>query len=128
MFTARDIPAVTLPGGVELRELVGRVAARAPDSTVSVAAFTLAPGADTGSSYNRVATEVLLVTAGSGWLRLADDTPQQVAAGSTVFIPAGVVHSIAADTAGVLEFLAIESPAFSPDDYVAVHPHSLIRH
>lgn len=120
VFAARDIPAVTLPGGIELRELVGRVAAKAPDSTVSVAAFTLAPGADTGSSYNRLATEVFLLTAGTGWLRLGNDAPQRVAAGATVLIPAGVVHSIAADAASALEFYAIESPAFAPADDVAV--------
>ena len=122
VFAAADVPPVTLPGGIELRELVGRVAKAAPSAAVSVAAFTLAPGATTGASYNRVATEVLQVSRGSGWLRLGGGAPQRVVAGSSIVIPAGVVHEIAADAAGSLEFLAIESPAFTPDDYVIATP------
>jgi mannose-6-phosphate isomerase-like protein (cupin superfamily) len=106
-----------LPGGIGLRELVGRVASQAKSSAVSVAAFQLAPGADTGSSYNRIAQEVFLVTAGSGQVRIGDTT-QRVTAGATAFIPPGTVHSIAADPGVALDFYAIESPAYTPDDYV----------
>jgi predicted cupin superfamily sugar epimerase/mannose-6-phosphate isomerase-like protein (cupin superfamily) len=117
LFAVNDVPEVMLPGGIGLRELVGRVASQAKSSAVSVAAFQLAPGADTGSSYNRIAQEVFLVTAGSGQVRIGDTT-QRVTAGATAFIPPGTVHSIAADPGVALDFYAIESPAYTPDDYV----------
>jgi mannose-6-phosphate isomerase-like protein (cupin superfamily) len=43
-----------------------------------------------------------------------------VNAESTVFIPAGEVHSIQADPNSRLTFYAVSAPAFSPEDYVVV--------
>jgi mannose-6-phosphate isomerase-like protein (cupin superfamily) len=45
-----------------------------------------------------------------------------VTAESTVFIPAGEVHSIQADPNSTLTFYAVSAPAFRPEDYVSVKP------
>jgi predicted cupin superfamily sugar epimerase/quercetin dioxygenase-like cupin family protein len=121
VIEARDLPAVPVSAGVELRELVGRVAREARSSTLSVAEFVLSPGRSTASSYNRKGEEVLLVTAGTGTVRI-NGVAAAVHAGSTVFVPPEVRHDIAADADQTLVFYAITAPAFTPDDYVSVAP------
>jgi mannose-6-phosphate isomerase-like protein (cupin superfamily) len=113
------VAAVSVSAGVELKELVGRVARDARSTNVSVAAFTLAPGHGSGASYNRQAEEVFLVTAGSGHVRLGEQV-LPVTRDSSVFIPARVIHAIEADSEGPLSFVAISAPAFTPEDYVLV--------
>jgi predicted cupin superfamily sugar epimerase/mannose-6-phosphate isomerase-like protein (cupin superfamily) len=120
-FTANAIPSVTVSSGVDLRELVGRVARDARTSAVSVAQFTLAPGRGSGTSFNHQSEEVFLVFSGDGSVRLADETIS-VSPGSTVYIPAGVRHSIAARAGNTLVFYAISAPAFAAEDYVAIKP------
>lgn len=121
VFSAREVPEVTVSGGVSLQELVGRVARDARSASVSIARFTLAPGSSSGTSFNQRAEEVFLVTQGSGQVHLGDRVVP-VVRDSTVFIPARLVHSIVADAAVALTFYAISAPAFSPDDYVLVAP------
>ena len=107
--------------GVSLQELVGRAAPLANSSTLSIAKFTLSPGRSSGTSFNHRSQEVFLVIDGTGEVHLGDKaTP--VNAESTVFIPAGEVHSIQADPNSTLTFYAVSAPAFSPEDYVVVKP------
>ena len=120
-FSSADVPVVTTAPGVELQELVGRVARDARTPTLSVAQFTLAPGRSSGSSFNHVAEEVFFVTSGAGQVHLGDRV-QAVGPGSTVFIPAGEAHSIEANSAHTLVFLAISAPAYSQEDYVPIPP------
>jgi uncharacterized protein len=119
VFTAEDVPSVSASTGARLQELVGRVAPLAKSSTLSIAKFTLSPGRSSGTSFNHRSQEVFLVIDGTGEVHLGDKvTP--VNAESTVFIPAGEVHSIQADPNSRLTFYAVSAPAFSPEDYVAV--------
>jgi hypothetical protein len=119
VITTAAVAAVSVSAGVELRELVGRVAREAQSANLSVAAFTLAPGRGTGASFNRQAEEVLLITAGSGRVRLGEKV-LPVTQDSSVFIPARVIHAIEADAQAPLSFVAISAPAFTPEDYVLV--------
>jgi predicted cupin superfamily sugar epimerase/mannose-6-phosphate isomerase-like protein (cupin superfamily) len=121
VFSAADIPVQSMAAGVDLRELVGKVAKNARTDRVSIAQFTLAPGHSSGSSYNHVSQEVFLVTGGSGKVHL-NARVESVGPGSTVFIPAQETHSIEADPNNTLTFLAISAPSFTPEDYVAVKP------
>ena len=119
VFVADDIPAVIASPGVTLRELVGRMAPLAKTAVLSIAKFTLSPGESSGTSFNHRSQEVFLVMGGTGKVYLGDKvTP--VVADSTVFIPAGEVHSIEADSNGTLTFYAVSAPAYSPEDYVPV--------
>jgi predicted cupin superfamily sugar epimerase/mannose-6-phosphate isomerase-like protein (cupin superfamily) len=121
IFDAHAVPEVAVSPGVDLRELVGRVARDARSATLSVAEFSLAPGRATAMSYNRKAEEVLLVTGGSGSVRMNGVT-SAVRAGSTVFVPPLAPHSVEADADQTLVFYAISAPAFTPDDYVIAAP------
>ena len=121
VVTDEDVPAVTPSPGVNFKELVGRVAPLAQTSMLSVAKFTLLPGLSSGTSFNHRSQEVFLVIGGTGEVHLGDAVTQ-VHAGSTVFIPAGEVHSIEADPTSTLTFYAVSAPAYSPDDYVGVAP------
>jgi uncharacterized protein len=114
VFTAEDIPSVSASTGVRLQELVGRVAPLANSSTLSIAKFTLSPGSSSGTSFNHRSQEVFLVIDGTGEVHLGDKV-SPVNAESTVFIPAGEVHSIQADPNSTLTFYAISAPAFSPE-------------
>jgi predicted cupin superfamily sugar epimerase/mannose-6-phosphate isomerase-like protein (cupin superfamily) len=120
-FDAADARLVHAAPGVDLRELVGRVATSARSESISIAQFTLAPGHGSGLSFNRVSEEAFYVLSGSGTVRLSDRV-REVSKGSTVFIPAGVAHSIDAGARTPLVFLAVSSPAFEPQDYVVVKP------
>jgi len=120
-FSAEDLPKTTMAPGVTLQELVGRVARDAKTTALSIAKFTLAPGASSGLSFNHRAVEAFLVTQGSGVVRLGTQVTA-VGPDSTVFIPAGVPHSIEAGPGSLLEFYAVSAPAFAPEDYVLVKP------
>jgi mannose-6-phosphate isomerase-like protein (cupin superfamily) len=98
---------------------VGRVAPLANSSAVSIAKFNLSPGHSSGTSFNRRSQEVFLVIDGTSAVHIGDQEAT-VNTGSTVFIPAGEVHSIQADPNSTLRFYAISAPAFSPEDYVVL--------
>jgi predicted cupin superfamily sugar epimerase/quercetin dioxygenase-like cupin family protein len=121
VFAAAEVPPQRVAAGVELRELVGRVAPLARTDLLSIAQFTLAPGHGSGTSFNHRSQEVFMVLSGSGRVHL-DARVVPVGPGSTVFIPAQQRHSIAADAGSSLIFFAVSAPAFAPDDYVAVPP------
>jgi predicted cupin superfamily sugar epimerase len=119
VIAAGEVPEVTVSPGVTLQELVGRLARDAKSSSLSVAKFTLAPGRSSGTSFNRRAKEVFLITDGIGRVHLGDRVAE-VSRDSIIFIPAEVAHSIEADDGTLLSFYAICAPAFAPDDYVLV--------
>jgi uncharacterized protein len=109
-------PAPPLP--IELQEIIGRTA-REHSDRVSVAFFRLQPGAASALSYNHEGEEIFIITKGHGdVLKGADSIP--VAAGSVVNLAPPVHRSVRADRNEVLEFYAITSPAWSPQDDVHV--------
>jgi predicted cupin superfamily sugar epimerase/mannose-6-phosphate isomerase-like protein (cupin superfamily) len=120
-FQGADVPVVHAAPGVDLQELVGRVSTEAKTSSVSIAEFRLAPGRSSGMSFNRTSEEAFYVLSGSGTVHLPGRV-LPVAQRATVYIPAGVAHSIEADVKHSLVFLAVSAPAFAPEDYVVVKP------
>lgn len=118
VFEPELVPPFTMAPGVVLRELIGRVG-QARTDRVSVARFFLQPGKTSGESFNKVGEEFFLIIAGRGVAMVAGETTP-VAAGAVVVMRPGVAHSLTAAADSTLEFYAITSPAFSPDDYVPV--------
>jgi predicted cupin superfamily sugar epimerase/mannose-6-phosphate isomerase-like protein (cupin superfamily) len=116
VFTPESIATVAVAPGVDLRELVGRVS-KAKSERLSVARFALAAGKGTGSSHTKVAEEVFLIISGRGTVVVSGEA-SPVQTGSVVLLKPGVSHSLTAAADSALEFYAITSPAFSPDDYV----------
>jgi len=111
----RDEPP-TPPPALAFEELMGRTSE--PESTaLSVARFSLQAGATTLSSYNRTATEAIVVLAGRGTITIGNEV-REVEAGSLTALPAGTPHAVLAVTQ--LSFLAITTPAFGPEEFVAV--------
>ena len=118
VFEPDAVPPFTMAPGVVLRELIGRVG-QARTERVSVARFLLQTGKTSGESYSKVGEEFFLIIAGRGTAMVAgENTPVQ--AGAVVVMRPGVAHSLTAAADSTLEFYAITSPAFSPDDYVPV--------
>jgi predicted cupin superfamily sugar epimerase/mannose-6-phosphate isomerase-like protein (cupin superfamily) len=110
--------AVPPPPPLELREIVGRTAP-ARSERLSVAFFRLQPGAASALSYNRQGEEIFIVTGGRGdVLRGSESVP--VGPGSVVDVEPPVHRSVRADRGETLEFYAITSPAWSPEDDVPV--------
>jgi predicted cupin superfamily sugar epimerase/mannose-6-phosphate isomerase-like protein (cupin superfamily) len=113
-------PVATAPPPLELQEIVGRTAA-AHSERVSVAFFRLQPGAASALSYNHEGEEIFIITRGHGGV-LKGGARVPVGPGSVVDLAPSVHRSIRADSQEVLEFYAVTSPAWSPQDDVHVHP------
>lgn len=118
VFLPTAVAPISFSPGVELRELIGLVG-HAKTTHASVAFFTLGPGKTTGLSYMKTGEEYFLVTKGRGMAVVGEQT-SAVEAGSIVFLAPEVKHSLTAAADSALEFYAVSTPAFSPDDYVAV--------
>lgn len=118
VFSPDSVPMIAVAPGVDLRELVGRVA-QAKTDVYSVARFALAPGKGTGTSYCKVAEEFFLIISGHGTV-VVSGTSTPVQSGSVVVLKPGTKHSLTAAADSPLEFYAVTVPAFSPDDYVPV--------
>jgi len=111
-------PVAAPPPPIGLQEIIGRTASEHSDR-VSVAFFRLQPGAASALSYNHEGEEIFIITKGRGdVLRGADQIP--VGAGSVVNVEPPVHRSVRADQNEVLEFYAITTPAWSPQDDVHV--------
>jgi predicted cupin superfamily sugar epimerase/mannose-6-phosphate isomerase-like protein (cupin superfamily) len=108
------------PPPLFLREIVGRTAA-AHSERVSVAFFRLQPGAASALSYNHDGEEIFIISSGRGSV-LRDGKRLPVQSGSVIDVEPSSVRSVRADENVVLEFYAITSPAWSPQDDVHVKP------
>jgi uncharacterized protein len=111
-------PSKRVPAPLELQEIVGRTAA-AHSERVSVAFFTLQPGAASALSYNHVGEEIFIISSGRGGV-LKGGARTAVSRGSVVYVDPSTVRSVRADQGEVLEFYAVTAPAWSPDDDVHV--------
>jgi hypothetical protein len=112
-------PAPSSPAPLELQEIVGRTASEHSDR-VSVAFFRLQPGAASALSYNHEGEEIFIVSSGHGSV-LRNGVRVPVRRGSVVNVEASMVRSVQADEKVVLEFYAVTSPAWSPQDDVHVN-------
>ena len=108
------------PPPLELQEIVGRTASEHSER-VSVAFFRLQSGAASALSYNHEGEEIFIISGGHGSV-LRGGTRIPVKRGSVINVEASVVRSVRADENEMLEFYAITSPAWSPQDDVHVKP------
>lgn len=119
-FNQEEVKTIAVAPGIDLRELVGRVA-KARSDAYSLAAFRIEKGKGMPVSYNKVSAEVLYVTGGSGQATLGEQVIP-VRKGSVVVVDPRVLHSIGAGAAEGIEFVAISVPPYAPDDYVLAPP------
>jgi len=118
-----DVKPITVSPGVILRELTGRTAVEPMRSEkCSVAFFRLELGRASAWSFNKIAEESFFILKGHGsvW---TGDARHAVKPGSFILVPPNVVRSVRASEDEALEFYAVTSPAWSPnDEYMANAP------
>jgi mannose-6-phosphate isomerase-like protein (cupin superfamily) len=118
-----EVRAVTVSPGVILKELTGRTAAgSARSERCSVAFFHLEPGRSSAWSFNKIAEESFFILKGHGKVWTGNHG-QAVGPGAFIVVPPKVVRSVRASEGEALEFYAVTSPAWSPqDDFMAPAP------
>ena len=105
---------VTLDGST-IRELAGRVSL--PAEHQSLAEATVPVGGATAEHYHVISEELYFFTAGTGRLRVGDET-RDVRAGVCVVIAPGAIHQLT-NTGGVpITLLCCCAPPYSNDDTV----------
>ncbi len=127
-FKTDEVPAVTVSPGVILKELTGRTApGSARSKQCSVAWFHLEPGRASAWSFTKVGEESFFVLKGHGDVWTGDHA-NAVGPGSFIVVPAKMVRSVRADKGQAVEFYAVTSPAWSPqDDVMAQAPSGFVR-
>ncbi|MEA2144127.1 MAG: hypothetical protein QOI64_2557 [Solirubrobacteraceae bacterium] len=105
---------VTLDGST-IRELAGRVSL--PAEHQSLAEATVPVGGATAEHYHVVSEELYFFTAGTGRLRVGEET-RDVRAGECVVIAPGAVHKLTNTGDEPLTLLCCCAPAYRDDDTV----------
>jgi len=106
-----------------LTELIGRSAATGRTDKVSIAASSTQPGETGAWHYHSRTTEVYHILSGNGIIRVGK-VEKTVNAGDTIMIAPGELHSLScpADANEPIVFMAICTPAWTPNDHHVVEP------
>ncbi len=86
-----------------------------------MAFFHLEPGRASAWSFNKVAEESFFILKGHGAVWTGGER-HAVKEGSFILVPPGVVRSVRASEGEALDFYAVTSPAWSPDDDFMANP------
>ena len=114
-----DLKQFTTLDGSGIRELAGPAWTQARNQ--SLAEATVPPGGATAEHFHKETEEIYYFTAGSGRMKLGDETAA-VRAGDCVVIPPGTPHKLWADDATPLVLLCCCAPAYSDADTVITEP------
>jgi mannose-6-phosphate isomerase-like protein (cupin superfamily) len=90
------------------------------DSATSLARARVEPGRTTAWHALRDTAERYVILEGSGLVEIGDLPPQNVAPGDVAIIPPGVRQRITCTGASDLIFLAVCTPRFDPQNYIAL--------
>jgi mannose-6-phosphate isomerase-like protein (cupin superfamily) len=110
-----DLAQFTTLDGSGIRELAGPSWTAARHQ--SLAEATVPPGGTTAEHYHRETEEIYYFTAGSGRMKLGDETAD-VRAGDCVVIPPGTPHKLWAGEGEPLVLLCCCAPPYRDDDTV----------
>jgi mannose-6-phosphate isomerase-like protein (cupin superfamily) len=114
-----ELQQFTTLDGSGIRELAGP--SWTPARNQSLAEATVPPGGSTSEHFHKVTEEIYYFTAGTGRMKLGDETAG-VRAGDCVVIPPGVPHKLWAGEGEPLVLLCACSPAYSDADTVITEP------
>ena len=114
-----DLTQFTTLDGSGIRELAGPAWTQARNQ--SLAEATVPPGGSTAEHFHKETEEIYYFTAGSGRMKLGDETVA-VRAGDCVVIPPGMPHKLWADDGAPLVLLCCCAPAYSDADTVITEP------
>ena len=110
-----DVPAFATKDGSEIRELLAY-----RNSAIrhqSLAEARVAVGGSTQEHYHPKAEEIYFITAGTGRLRIEDET-RAVKAGDAIAIPPGRKHKLWNTGAEPLRLLCCCAPAYEHSDTI----------
>lgn len=111
----RDVPAFITKDGSEIRELLAH--RNSAIRNQSLAEARLSVGASTQEHYHPRAEEIYFITAGTGRIRIGEET-RAVKEGDAIAIPPGLRHKLWNTGTGVLKLLCCCAPAYEHDDTV----------
>ena len=117
-----DVPAFVTKDGSEIRELLAH-----RNSAIrhqSLAEACVAVGGSTQEHYHPRAEEIYFITAGTGRMRIEDET-RDVKAGDAIAIPPGRKHKLWNTGAEPLRLLCCCAPAYEHSDTILTEPTSV---
>ncbi len=114
-----EAPAFITKDGSEIRELLAH--RNSVIRNQSLAEARLPVGGSTQEHYHPRAEEIYFITAGSGLMRIGDET-HEVKAGDAIAIPPGSRHKLSNTGAEVLRPLCCCAPAYEHSDTVLTEP------
>ena len=107
-------PLVT-PTGEIIYELVGKTVQENYSNDHSLARIIIPPGKSSHTHYHKISEETYFILSGKGDLKINDET-FTIQEGQTCHIKPGDVHRIENKGETDLEFLAVCTPAWVPED------------
>lgn len=124
--------ALAAPGALRAQEHLApdRLVCNPVDSLLQVhpmysdslcSSFMICIPREVAPHYHRYHTEHVMVLEGTGTMLLADSM-FSIAAGHSVVIPKGTVHSVTTTSATPLRVISVQSPYFDGSDRVFVKP------
>ena len=110
-----DVPAFTTKDGSEIRELLAH--RNSAIRNQSLAEARLPAGGSTLEHYHMQAEEIYYITAGTGRMRIENET-RDVKPGDAIAIPPGQKHKIWNTGEGTLRLLCCCAPAYEHTDTI----------
>ena len=110
-----DVPAFITKDGSEIRELLAHRNSAIRHQSLAEARVPV--GGSTQEHFHPRAEEIYFITAGSGQMRIENET-RDVNIGDAIGIPPGQKHKIWNTGEGVLKLLCCCAPAYEHDDTV----------
>jgi mannose-6-phosphate isomerase-like protein (cupin superfamily) len=112
----KNIPSPLItPAGEVVYELIGKGEEGGGISSHSIAQILIPPGKSSALHYHQESEESYYILKGEGWMKI-DQEEFVLKSGQTCLIEMGEIHQISNRADEDLEFLAVCSPAWVPED------------
>jgi mannose-6-phosphate isomerase-like protein (cupin superfamily) len=117
-----EIPAFETKDGSEIRELLAHRNSAIRNQSLAEARIPV--GASTLEHFHPRAEEIYFITAGSGKMRIENET-REVKIGDAIAIPPGLKHKIWNTGENVLRLLCCCAPAYEHDDTIITEAETI---
>ncbi len=110
-----EVPAFTTKDGSEIRELLAHRNSSIRNQSLAEARIPI--GGSTLEHFHPKAEEIYFITAGSGKIRIENET-RSVKVGDAIAIPPGLKHKLWNTGGGILALLCCCAPGYEHEDTV----------